>query len=680
MNEEANLTRQSTPVGLRNSEDNVMILSKPTCPRIVLQPAKRTRSRTQSRTGLDGPLSSNSDRVSKALRDDLSDLKESSRSAGQSASSQKLRSNTSGSIDWEKSWYKRKPRRKHDVSEASNLRLISPPNATHLFPAAHDHNNHQISDSSDGEDDVSDGKSCSYLSQHDAQFHAIQRNGLHSCPELHRQLDEFDRSLSKLKTRENQEQTSQSRPELDQGRHRHFHIRNIVTKRFRSLGQKLRHSGSSNFSIRSEFPATPDSRERRLLARDSADIWPSSGAETPLYNTPESDITFTRATGHHIDPLAIAGMMIATAELDRLSSRASLDQLSRTSGSSTGLSGSSPISYTPLHSGVTSPDNETSASELATIDMPPTMPFNTPASSASQSGIGTPVSRPSQRRGHRRRGQRSRLSEVTTPDEVASPAESAEESVERHFSISSQIDTLPECSSIANGGNDDNLYPKPLAINRGDSESPGSPSGQATHPLPLIGSGGPGSPQASGDSKKLNVHEEISAPTRVSSIGKTPGPTCDQKAAEDVKLWPAVNIPLNVRHAALSSTDQTDMKAPRIPTEMYIFQRSSAITMAVDDMSTMTLETVDTLAMREPKERTTSDSCHPDTWSESQGEPGNSDPFCPPDCLKSGRSSQDSHFRPSFPTRRQGSSETVRRLEVFEKPVSNGDDSSQKES
>lgn len=176
-----------------------MILSKPTCPRIVLQPAKRTRSRTQSRTGLDGPLSSNSDRVSKALRDDLSDLKESSRSAGQSASSQKLRSNTSGSIDWEKSWYKRKPRRKHDVSEASNLRLISPPNATHLFPAAHDHNNHQISDSSDGEDDVSDGKSCSYLSQHDAQFHAIQRNGLHSCPELHRQLDEFDRSLSKLK-------------------------------------------------------------------------------------------------------------------------------------------------------------------------------------------------------------------------------------------------------------------------------------------------------------------------------------------------------------------------------------------------------------------------------------------------------------------------------------------------
>ena len=48
------------------------------------------------------------------------------------------------------------------------------------------------SGNSSNDDDTSDSKSCSYLSQHDAQFHAIQKYALNSCPELHRQIDDLD--------------------------------------------------------------------------------------------------------------------------------------------------------------------------------------------------------------------------------------------------------------------------------------------------------------------------------------------------------------------------------------------------------------------------------------------------------------------------------------------------------
>lgn len=83
--------------------DNVEPIPNPTCPRIVLQIARRDRSTAQSGTGLDGPLSSNSDKLSETLRDCLSDLKESSRSADPSVGAQRVKSDTSGSIDWKKS-------------------------------------------------------------------------------------------------------------------------------------------------------------------------------------------------------------------------------------------------------------------------------------------------------------------------------------------------------------------------------------------------------------------------------------------------------------------------------------------------------------------------------------------------------------------------------------------------
>ncbi|RYO73913.1 hypothetical protein DL766_009274 [Monosporascus sp. MC13-8B] len=128
------------------------------------------------------------------------------------------------------------------------------------------------------------------------------------------------------------------------------HLRSIVTettiakavRNLRSLGRRIgrRHSRSSTKSTRSDFPAPQDGKERRLLSRYPADAWPSSGDETPIYNTPEShELPFLQnfPAGSYIDPLATGPVTIAIGELDRLSSRA------RRSGSRSeaALSGSS---------------------------------------------------------------------------------------------------------------------------------------------------------------------------------------------------------------------------------------------------------------------------------------------------------------------------------------------------
>ncbi|KAI1102139.1 hypothetical protein F4804DRAFT_334580 [Jackrogersella minutella] len=613
--EEPGSAGQSTPTVSLDSEGKAEVSSTITCPKIVLQPTRRNRSTARSGTGLDGPQSSESDELSKVLREGLGDLRELSRSADPSIGSQKLKSNTSGSIDWEKNWEKRKPRHKHDVSEASNSRIASHAHGAGLFLLASGDNG---SDSSSDSTDVLDDKSCPYLSQHDSQFHAIQKYGVNSCPELHRQLGDFDKSLSGLKIRDDQEEIKQLRSELEKVRHRyHFHVRDLVTRRFRSLRLRLRRSGSSTFSVRSDFPAPPRAKERRLLARESVDAWPSSGEGTPLFNTPESNIAkhnSPHAPGHHFDPLAIASMMIATAELDRLSSRANLDQTSRTSGSSTSFSGSSPISRTPLYSGIGSPDNETTTSESPALYMPPTMPYNTPASSGPQSGVVSPVSRPLKRHGHTRRAHRSHLSEVTTPDDIASPEDSAEEFMEsRPFLSSSQIETPPECSATTNTGLEDTLYPKPLAINRNDREETGPPDDEIlgetredlcsrstiSSPRPATSMEEPDiSSQLSSDLDS-NRAETMSAPAQVSSIGKT--------------------------HESMYSPEA-------------LFRNGSAslpitpsILISDEDMNL--------------------NSCHPDMWSEAQGEPGDSDPFCPSDCLRTRHCSLAIDLRPSGPTR-----------------------------
>ncbi|KAI1204206.1 uncharacterized protein F4807DRAFT_454807 [Annulohypoxylon truncatum] len=630
-NEEANLTDPSTPATPKDSGNKPETVSSLTYPKIVLQPARRDCSTAQSGTGLDGPQSSESDEISK-LREGLSELKESSQSADLSMSSQKLDSNTSGSIEWNKNWEKRKPRRKHDVSEVSDSNFIRRPRTADIPARGNDVNATSSDSASEG---VSDDKSCAYPSQHDAQYHAIKKFALNSCPELHRQLDDFDKSLAGPRERDHQEQIAQLRSELEKVRHRHhFHVRNIITRRFQFLTRRPRRSGSSTFSVQSENPARRrrNSKERRLLARESVDVWPSSGEESPLFNTPESNITHAdtpRAAGHHFDPLAMASMMIATAELDRLSLRASLEHNSRTSGSSTGFSGSMPISPEPLYSGAGSLNDEASISEPTALYSPPTIPHNTP----------TPLSRPPHRKGHRRRAQRSHLSEVTTPEDIASPEEYTEEFESRSSVSSSLIEPLPECSAIPDGGHEDNLYPKPLSISRNSREEarPTDDTISGETQYGLIG---------------LNRAGTISAPARVSSIGKPLESmySQDEISRDDGQSLPTMSFTSG--HAVESPTDYPDPKA-------------SEISMGTCDDQRQTLDS------DVPQAATASafnegrgpESCHPDTWSESQGEPGDSDPFCPSDCLEIRRSIHDGDSRPLGLVRRE-TSETVCKVDV----------------
>ncbi|KAI1385756.1 uncharacterized protein F4822DRAFT_445660 [Hypoxylon trugodes] len=630
----ADLTDQNTPLEPINPGDKVENVLNFACPTIVVQPPRRNRSTAQSGTGLDGPQSSESDKLSKLLRDGLSDLKESSQSADPSTDSHNLNSNTSGSIDWDRDWEKRKPRQKHEVSEVSNSNHAYRTHVNDPIEMARDNGNVE---NGSGSEDTSDNKSCSYLSQHDARFHAIQRYALNSCPELHRQLDDFDRSLfeSKVIENQNQDQITQLRSQLEKNRHwHHFHIRNIVTRQFRSLGKKLRRSGSSTFTIRSDLPARRGSKERRLLARESVNNWPSSGEETPLFNTPESNAAgLPHNIRHHFDPLAMASMMIATGELDRLSSRPSFEKASKTSGSSTGFSGSSPTSHTPYYSGAMSPNEEMSLSELAVLEMPLTIPFNTPSSSNPQSGVVSPVSRPSQRRGQRRRGQRSRLSEVTTPDEIKSPAEPAEGFIEGTASISStQIETLLECSHTPVGA-DAGLCPKPLTISRsntgpheygladGTREIQWTSRSSTPSPHRIILLDRSGSPILQ-SSPSWSTDESISPPARVSSIGKTP-------ESMYTRLIPFTDSPVKF----------FELRTPAFPVDTCDSDVPCSTAETQNEIITPEGEVIWTRDRDNIIEDADPDSCHPDTWSESQGEPGNSDPFCPPDCLESRHSS-----------------------------------------
>ncbi|KAI1768507.1 hypothetical protein GGR53DRAFT_517895 [Hypoxylon sp. FL1150] len=624
-NEESDLTGPNTPdsppaVGDRTGNLPTFVLTT-----FEESSAGYNQSTGQSGTGLDGPLSSESDRLSKKLRGGLSDVKESTRSADPSTGYQELKSNTSGSTNWEKNWEKRKPRRKHDVSEAVNLDSPLSAHPMDLSSAA----------SGSKSDHDSDEKSCSYLSQHDMQFHAIRPHTANSCPELHHQLDEFERSFAIFK--DGEQRTDQVRFELSKDPHRyHFHVRNIVTRHFRSIGRRLKRTGSSTFSIRSEFPAPRDSKERRLLARDSADIWASSGNETPIFNTPESNVNLVYPVGNHLDPLAMASIIIATGELDRLSSRASLDQASRTSGSSTGFSHSSPISAVPPYSDSASPNNGASLFNSMMLEVPPPVPFNTPASSSSQSGVASPASRSSHRRGQRRRAQRSRLSEFTTPDEAASPAS---DFAEHPLSFSTpQIEPLRECSPPHLGQDERGMYPKPLAINRDTYEDTET---QNDNPLedrrkssiPVVSITPPDKPGSF--SRTLSgfsdIDDAISPPSRVSSIGKTPESMYGPRVA-NARFLPST--PRVLGHVVPSSTIVSD--AGLSATSIETFNASQSSSSAAKANHTPACE-----AQAGPGETaddtggyTRAESCHPCTCS------------------------QDSLFRPERPMR-EGSADTI---------------------
>ncbi|KAK8137960.1 hypothetical protein PG984_001340 [Apiospora sp. TS-2023a] len=172
-----------------------------------------------------------------------------------------------------------------------------------------------VKGNNDDYDDDGDVEKCPRVTQHHAQFHNFKSFALKSCPELHKPpFDCFD----DLESKDPRNDTHDDGTSKSSNKMRHS-MRQAMSRGLRSLGRRFRQS-SSCYSIRSDFPAVPEGKERRLLARESADIHPSSGSETPLFNTPETGGTPTIASRGNVDLLAMTGTMIAASELDRLSS------------------------------------------------------------------------------------------------------------------------------------------------------------------------------------------------------------------------------------------------------------------------------------------------------------------------------------------------------------------------
>lgn len=369
--------------------------------------------------------------------------------------------------------------------------------------------------------------------------------------------------------------------------HARHHMRNAVARRFRALRRRF-HRSSSSYSIRSDFPAPPAGRERRLLSRASADIYPSSGEETPIFNTPQSGMTPIPPVGGHINLLAIAGTSIAIENLDHLSAK----------------------------SEKTEADSEMtvfSSDELPTGQVPPSAPDFIVTPPSGPSAPASPLKRPQRRRA----ATRSRLSEVTTPDGMNSPERSPLNIGSSNTSKIEEVDYYNQ--------NHHDLYPRPLAV-RHKSDSLTVPETPQPHQLPSKDCRYSSPPPIEEGrllkywgTTKIDMSGEIRVPARSTSVGKIPPPDGPQSSHSltEPNLGGSAGFPVlipNPTHVECSPDRSGDCNTDASGTN----------------------STRPTNAPNKSQELNTNNgtlvSYHPDTWDASQGEPGDSDPFCPPQC------------------------------------------------
>lgn len=402
-----------------------------------------------------------------------------------------------------------------------------------------------------------------------------------------------------------------------------------VSKRFRSLRDRLRRGRSSSmYSIRPEFPPPPDGRERRYRSRNSNDIWPSSGEESPIFNTPESNISPMQPAGHHADLLAATGLAIATAELDRLTGSAGNTprthaatslELSRVSAvPSLELAGAAATTNPELGRISGSNDSPRSESGSSVTDILTSSPSLFPPG-----GSGSSLSRSPKRLGRKSRRQHSRLSEVTTPEEIGSPAQLGDGSA-----ISSQ-----DISQDFGAERDESLVPRPLSISRPSSSNDKVNGDRSLHLMTQLTPIFNGSPETT-------VRPGIILTQRTPSRGQSPEPPCENtNSSDDGDTRQSIldQIPSTKRPSIQGTrSEPSHTRSVQILLErMDIIAQESAL---FADMMRGLNSAQNGIAA----ERSGSDSCHPDTWSEDQGEPGDSEPFCPPNCLYSNQCEHDS--------------------------------------
>ncbi|KAJ3566578.1 hypothetical protein NPX13_g7084 [Xylaria arbuscula] len=561
--------------------------------------------RTISGTGFDGPLSTNSGASSVPSPNDVSNtpLGPLSLANCMPCKTRKSKSGTSGSADWELNSGKG-----GDVSNSSGFDT----------PA---HNFLISSPSTEAAD--SDAGPLKRGGQAEAsQLRNAPESALKSCPDFYRRSYSVTRPSTTIFTLDTvKELKPPNYKQFDSSRHQHRHrIQNTVSKRYHSLRNRLRRGRSSSmFSVRPEFPPPPAGKVRRYRSRNSNEIWPSS-EETPIFNTPESKNTPVQPSGQSAALLAGAGLRIATVELDRLtdysrSAKSSLE-VARQSSSS----GESDL-------------NESESSSI--VDPTPAVPSNSPASFLSPLPMvsTTPVSRSWQ--GLRSRRQHSRLSEVTTPDEINTAAHTPEGSsavspvgtLTTYFTSKALEDALSEMESEGC----ETLMSEPLSILRScpahgaSNPEPRSESAPVRTQLPFdsgessIVTEDPviTSPASEGSSVALLHHHHI----LLSGKSKISEPEVSQRPLIASASLAAFTSEQNYK-ISLPTIIKRGIPAPQYPTYPEENQTET-----------------DTASS---KKRASKKPCHPDTWSPEQGEPGDSDPFCPSDCMSSDRCGHES--------------------------------------
>ncbi|KAJ8124394.1 hypothetical protein O1611_g9246 [Lasiodiplodia mahajangana] len=532
--------------------------------------------------------------------------------------SRKLKSDTSGSIDWEKSWPKRKPRRRHDVSESSEPDTL--PHRHTVDPPVIGMESEDTTSRPKLEGPENQSRPCN-----------VQDCVFKSCPEFYRRSPTaLPPSTSRFRPDSGYGLESPNYSQFDNSHHRYRpRMPERVSRRIRSIRDRLyRGRSSSMYSIRPEFPPPPDGVERRYRSRNSNDIWPSSGEESPIFNTPESNISPMQPAGHHADLLAASGLLIATAELDRLT--ASANNTPRTSAATSlemprasGFTRSLELPRVHIAIGLEvipqiprGNHSSQSGSGSSVADTAPVVPSNSPSSLSPPTRFASPMSRSPKRVAQKGRRQRSRLSEVTTPDEVSTSVQ-----------LSDASDITQDVSQSFEDECDEGLIPRPLSISRPPSSNDKPIS---DHSLTMVSA----VIQHIPDPSEVTVGPGIAIPERISSRGQTPEPRFEQTDSyngdDTEQCIPGQAI----------SVKRPSIKASR---SEPIYPQSMQMELEIVDMIAQESALLaDAMAHLKSIGNTETDSCHPDTWSEDQGEPGDSEPFCPPECLTSNRCSHDS--------------------------------------
>ncbi|KAI3339433.1 hypothetical protein F4824DRAFT_44241 [Ustulina deusta] len=554
---------------------------------------------TISGTGFDGPRSSTGGTSPIHSPNDVSSAPSGSLSLGNCipCRSRGLRSDTPASIDWEKNWLKRKPRKRHDVSESSDLGTPT-------------HKRSVDSPSIETGDDNT-GLLKREEQEDQSQFRNTQECALKSCPEFYRRSFSAARnSISKFAPETISELKSPNYTRFDSSRHQHRHrIQDTVSKRFHSLRDRLRRGRSSSmFSVRPEFPPPPTGKVRRYRSRNSNEIWPSS-EESPIFNTPESNKSPVQPLGQNTTLLAASGLRIAAGELDRLTNQ------SRSAKSS--------LEIARISSGTESARSE---SESSVADTTPAVPTNSPSSWLSPMGLANPAPKPPQRPGLRGRRQHSRLSEVTTPEEINSSTQ-----ISGSSAISPQVQCFPSelvqntLPGFEAEGCETSMSP-PLSIrlptSRGrlnDEPSPASVSAATQFPLDHNDSSevavGPGLILPKRTFSRRQILEPRSDETNLSDEGDIEEYILDQGPSRSEPNYHRT-LSIGIRRTGTAAQESTLL--PDVMGRLNPVKSHTA-----------------------PKEFT-SKSCHPNAWSPNQGEPGDSEPFCPSECVYSDRCGHES--------------------------------------